>query len=141
MSGEPSTTGSSIDRRPLSPNIQIYRPQLTSVLSIANRITGVVSSLAAVGLVLWLIAAAAGPQTYAIARDAMASVVGKIVLLVATFAFFLHLCGGIRHLAWDAVYGFELGTIYASGWAAVAASVALTAGVWLAAWLIGGWVP
>ncbi len=141
MSGQSSTTSSPIERRPRSPNIQIYRPQLTSVLSIANRITGVVSGLAAVGLVLWLIAAAAGPQTYAIAQDAMASVIGKIVLLVATFAFFLHLCGGIRHLAWDAVYGFELGTIYASGWAAVAASVALTAGVWLAAWLIGGWVP
>ncbi len=138
MSGEPSTTSSSIDRRPLSPNIQIYRPQLTSVLSIANRITGVVSSLAAVGLVLWLIAAAAGPQTYAIAQDAMASVIGKIVLLVATFAFFVHLCGGIRHLAWDAVYGLELGTIYASGWAAVAASVALTTAAWVAAWMIGG---
>ncbi len=131
-------TSSSIERRPQSPNIQIYRPQLTSVLSIANRITGVLLSLTAVGFVLWLIAAAAGPQTYAIAQDAMASVIGKIVLLVATFAFFLHLCGGIRHLAWDAVCGFELGTVYASGWAVVAASIALTAAVWVAAWLVGG---
>ena len=48
--------------RPLSPNIQIYRPQLTSVLSIVNRITGVVLSLGAVGLVVWLSAAAAGPN-------------------------------------------------------------------------------
>ena len=43
--------------RPLSPNIQIYRPQLTSVLSIANRITGVILTLGAVGLVIWLSAA------------------------------------------------------------------------------------
>lgn len=126
--------GSSIERgRPQSPNIQIYRPQLTSVLSIANRITGVVSALAAAGLVLWLIAAAAGPQAYGVAQAALASVPGRILLLVATFAFFLHLCGGIRHLAWDAGYGFELRAIYASGWAAVAASVALTAGTWVAA--------
>jgi succinate dehydrogenase / fumarate reductase cytochrome b subunit len=129
--------GSSIERgRPQSPNIQIYRPQLTSVLSIANRIAGVVSALAAVGLVLWLIAVAAGPQTYGIAQAAMASAPGRILLLAATFAFFLHLCGGIRHLAWDAGYGFELRAIYASGWAAVAASVALTAATWVAAQLM-----
>lgn len=117
--------------RPQSPNIQIYRPQLTSVLSIANRITGIVSSLAAVGLVLWLIAAAGGPQTYAIAQRAMASVPGEIVMLGATFAFFLHLCAGIRHLVWDAGYGFELAAIYASGWFVVALSVALTIAAWI----------
>lgn len=134
MNGDPPTRGSSIERsRPLSPNIQIYRPQLTSVLSIANRITGVVSSLAAIGLVLWLIAAAAGPQTYAIAQEAMASLPGKIVMFVATFAFFLHFCGSIRHLSWDAGYGFELQAVYISGWAAVAASAVLTAVAWIAA--------
>ncbi len=120
-------TGSSPERgRPQSPNIQIYRPQLTSVLSIANRITGIVSSLAAVGLVLWLIAAAGGPQTYAIAHRAITSAPGEIVMVVVMFAFFLHLCGGIRHLVWDAGYGFELAAIYASGWSVVAISVALT---------------
>lgn len=118
--------------RPTSPNIQIYRPQLTSVLSIANRISGLVTSFAAVGLVLWLIAAAAGPQAYAAALDFLTSPLGQIGLFVATFAFFLHLCGGIRHLIWDAGYGFELATIYASGWATVAASVVLTLAVWLA---------
>ena len=94
--------------RPLSPNIQIYRPQLTSVLSIANRISGVVLSISAVGLVVWLIAAATGPQAYAAVQSALASTIGQIVLFGATFAFFLHLCGGIRHLAWDAGYGFDL---------------------------------
>jgi succinate dehydrogenase / fumarate reductase cytochrome b subunit len=124
-------------RRPRSPNIQIYRPQLTSVLSIANRITGVVLSLAAVGLVVWLIAAATGPQAYAAVQGTLASPMGQVVLFGITFAFFLHLCAGIRHLAWDAGYGFDLGTIYASGWATVAASFLLTVAAWIVALLLG----
>jgi succinate dehydrogenase / fumarate reductase cytochrome b subunit len=119
--------------RPLSPNIQNYRPQLTSVLSIANRLTAIISTVAIVAFVAWLVAAAVGPQSYASMDVAAVSPVGRALLVIATFAFFLHLCGGIRHLFWDAVVGFELRTIYASGWAAVAASVILTA----AAWLIG----
>ncbi|MGH7248659.1 MAG: succinate dehydrogenase, cytochrome b556 subunit [Pseudomonadota bacterium] len=131
--------GSSLETsRPRSPNIQIYRPQLTSVLSIANRIAGVISSLAAVGLVLWLIAAAAGPRPYAAAQGVLTSIIGRIVLIAATFAFFLHLCAGIRHLAWDAIYGFELRAIYASGWVVVAASVVLTAAAWIAALFLAG---
>jgi succinate dehydrogenase / fumarate reductase, cytochrome b subunit len=132
-------SGSNIERsRPQSPNIQIYRPQLTSVLSFANRVTGVVSSIAAIGLVAWLIAAAAGPQPYAAAQSALASTIGQIVLFGTTFAFFLHLCGGIRHLAWDVGYGFELRAIYASGWAVVAVSVVLTAAAWIAALFMAG---
>lgn len=119
--------------RPKSPNIQIYRPQLTSVLSIANRISGAITSLVAVGLVLWLIAIAAGPQTYAAVQGVLASPLGQIGLVLAIFAFFLHLCGGIRHLVWDAVYGFDLTAIYASGWAVVAASIVLTVATWIAA--------
>jgi succinate dehydrogenase / fumarate reductase, cytochrome b subunit len=119
--------------RPQSPNIQIYRPQLTSVLSIANRISGVVLSIAAIGLVVWLVAVAAGPQAYVPLQGLLASTIGQIALFGATFAVFLHLCGGIRHLAWDAGYGFELRAIYASGWAVVAASAVLTMAVWIAA--------
>ena len=131
--------GSPIERsRPQSPNIQIYRPQLTSVLSIANRISGAVLSIAAVGLVVWLMAAATGPQPYAAAQSALASTIGQIVLFGATFAFFLHLCGGIRHLAWDAGYGLELRAIYASGWAVVAASIVLTVAAWIAALFMAG---
>lgn len=119
--------------RPQSPNIQIYRPQLTSVLSIANRISGVVLNVAAIGLVVWLVAVAAGPQAYVPVQALLASTIGQIALFAAIFAFFLHLCGGIRHLAWDAGYGFELRAIYASGWAVVAASIVLTMAVWIAA--------
>jgi succinate dehydrogenase / fumarate reductase cytochrome b subunit len=127
-------------QRPLSPNIQNYRPQLTSVLSIANRITGVVLSVGAVGLVIWLSAAAAGPEPYATVQRVIGSWFGRIVMLGFTFAFFLHLCGGIRHLIWDTVHGFELRSIYISGWSVVVASVVLTVAAWAAGLSIGGWL-
>lgn len=124
--------------RPLSPNIQIYRPQLTSVLSILNRITGILLSAFAVAMVVWLVAAAWGPQSYAVVQRAIASWIGQIVLFGATFAFFLHLCGGIRHLVWDTVHGFELRSIYISGWAVVVGSVVLTVAAWVASASLGG---
>ena len=133
MSNSPSERN-----RPQSPNIQIYRPQLTSVLSIANRVSGIVLSIAAVGLVAWLIAAAEGPQVYGAAQSALTSPAGRILLFGATFAFFLHLFGGIRHLVWDAGYGFELQTIYASGWTVVVASLVSALATWIAALFVMG---
>jgi succinate dehydrogenase / fumarate reductase cytochrome b subunit len=124
--------------RPLSPNVQIYRPQLTSVLSILNRITGILLSACAVVLVVSLVAAAWGPQTYVPVQAVIGSWIGRIVLFGATFAFFLHLCGGIRHLVWDTVHGFELRSIYASGWTVVAASVVLTVAAWVASLFMAG---
>lgn len=124
--------------RPLSPNIQIYRPQLTSVLSIINRITGVVLSICAVALVVWLIAAATGPEAYTAVQSIIASSFGQIVLCGCTFALFLHLCGGIRHLVWDTVHGFELRSIYISGWLVVAASALLTMAAWIVSLFVGG---
>jgi succinate dehydrogenase / fumarate reductase, cytochrome b subunit len=124
--------------RPLSPNVQIYRPQLTSVLSILNRITGILLSACAVVLVVWLVAAAWGPQTYAPVQAAISSRIGRIFLFGATFGFFLHLCGGIRQLVWDTVHGFELRSIYISGWAVVAASMVLTVASWVASASMGG---
>jgi succinate dehydrogenase / fumarate reductase, cytochrome b subunit len=136
---QPSPNSVPVRPRPLSPNIQIYRPQLTSVLSIANRITGVALSLGAVGLVIWLGAAAAGPESYAAVQRAIASLAGRIVLFGCTFAFFLHLCGGIRHLVWDTVHGFELRSIYISGWSVVAVSMVLSVAAWAASLYISGW--
>jgi succinate dehydrogenase / fumarate reductase cytochrome b subunit len=132
MEHEPAITKVVLRPRPQSPNIQIYRPQITSVLSIANRITGVALSLGAVGLVIWLSAAAAGPEAYGIIHRVIASWAGQGLLLGFTFAFFLHLCGGIRHLIWDTVHGFEIRAIYISGWTVVVSSVALTASAWIA---------
>jgi len=138
--GRASGAAAAEDRRsrPKSPNIQIYRPQLTSVLSILNRITGNILSACAVVLVVWLIAAANGPQAYSLVQGAIASWPGQVVLFGATFAFFLHLCGGIRHLFWDTVHGFELRSIYISGWVVVAASVVLTLAAWTLSFLLKG---
>ncbi len=124
--------------RPRSPNIQVYRPQLTSVLSILNRLTGVVLSAGAVVLVVWLIAGASGPETFGLIEGALAGWWGQIMLVGVTFAFFFHLCGGIRHLVWDTVHGFSLRSIYISGWAVVGASTVLTLAAWLLSLLMKG---
>ncbi len=125
--------------KPLSPDIQIYRPQLTSVLSIANRISGVALSAYAVALVIWLLAVAAGPDSYAVAHAFIRSWLGQVLMFGCTFCFFLHFCGGVRHLAWDAGYGFSLRAIYTSGWAVVAVSVALTVLTWAIKFALAGY--
>ena len=117
--------------RPISPHLQIYRPQLTSVLSFAHRVTGLTLGLYSIALVMLLVAAAAGPRPFSAAQRLMQSIFGEVLLFGGTFCFFLHLCGGIRHLLWDSGRGFELGEIYASGWAVVAVSTALTVAAWL----------
>ncbi|KZC34822.1 MULTISPECIES: succinate dehydrogenase, cytochrome b556 subunit [Rhodanobacter] len=119
--------------RPRAPDIQIYKPQLTSVLSILHRITGVLLSVGSVLLVAWLVAVAAGGDSYAMAERWLRSWIGMLLLLGWIFALFYHLCNGIRHLAWDLDFGFELGSIYRSGWTVVAVSVILT----LATWTLG----
>jgi succinate dehydrogenase / fumarate reductase cytochrome b subunit len=102
------------------------------VLSITHRLTGVALSVGTPVLVFWLMAAASGPQSYARVHVFLASWFGLVLLLGWTFSLFFHLCNGIRHLFWDAGYGFELEAIYASGWTVVAMSAGLT----LAAWII-----
>lgn len=119
--------------RPISPALQIYRPQLTSVLSVTHRLTGVALSLGSVMIVVWLVAGALGPSAYDGVLDFMRSWFGLVLLAGWTFAIFFHLCNGIRHLFWDTGRGFALRTIYASGWAVVAVSMALTIACWAAA--------
>jgi succinate dehydrogenase cytochrome b subunit len=93
--------------RPLSPHLQIYRPQLTSVLSFAHRLTGVMLGIYATALVASLTAAAAGSQPYSMVQNFMRSVFGQVLLVGGIFCFFLHLCGGIRHANNSASYGTE----------------------------------
>jgi succinate dehydrogenase / fumarate reductase cytochrome b subunit len=117
--------------RPLSPHLQVYRPQLTSILSISHRITGVALAAGAAMLAVWLLCLAGGRESYATANAVVGSLPGKIVVFGFTFALYYHLCNGIRHLFWDAGLGFELETAYASGKAVVAAAVALTIVTWV----------
>ncbi|HTO82876.1 MAG TPA: succinate dehydrogenase, cytochrome b556 subunit [Methylomirabilota bacterium] len=124
--------------RPLSPHLQVYRWQLTSVLSILHRASGVALSVGTLLLVYWLIAAAAGPESFATAQGFIGSILGRILLLGWSWALFYHLCNGIRHLFWDAGHGFELKTVYASGWTVVGASVVLTLIAWIAGYAARG---
>jgi len=116
--------------RPQSPNMQNYRPQLTSVMSFGHRLSGLALGLCAFGLAAWLVAAAAGPAAFEFAQAAMHSNAGRVILILASWASFYHLCNGIRHLIWDSVYAFELRNIYVGGWAVIAASLILTAALW-----------
>ena len=119
--------------RPLSPHLQVYRPQLTSVLSILHRATGIALAVGAVYLALWVLFAAASPATYAGFQGFNSSILGRILLGGWLFSAFYHLCNGIRHLFWDAGYGFELKDAYRSGWIVVAVSLIAT----LLSWIVG----
>lgn len=120
------------ENRPLSPHLQVYRPQLTSVLSILHRGTGIALAAGTLMLVWWLIAAATGPTAFNDVQGFIGSFVGRLLLFGWTFALFYHLCNGIRHLVWDTGHGFELPTAYASGWLVVIAAGILTVICWIA---------
>lgn len=125
-------------QRPLSPHLQIYQPQLTSVLSIIHRATGLALAVGTLLLLWWLFAAAAGPDSFDLAQAFWRSWIGRLLLLGWSWSLFFHLCNGIRHLCWDAGLGFEIKTVYRSGWIVVASSVALTLIAWIAGYMVRG---
>ena len=142
-----------IPERPLSPHLQIYRPQITTVLSIVHRMTGVILAFGAFGLAAWLLALSGSngyheggdyvPEDYNF--DAFMNFAGSVPgrILIAGFSWCLiyHLLNGIRHLFWDAGKGFEIKQFTASGWVVVVLSVALTVGLWVVALSQGGGMP
>jgi succinate dehydrogenase / fumarate reductase, cytochrome b subunit len=105
-----------------------YRFQITSVLSILHRLTGIALAVGSILLAWWLVAAAAGGEVFAATHAFIASPIGLLLLFGWSVAFFYHLCSGIRHLAWD---GFEIRDAYRSGYAVLAATVVLTVLAWL----------
>lgn len=117
--------------RPLSPHISIYRWPITMLLSILHRATGLAMAFGLLVLAAWLLNAASGPESYQQFRQMMASMPGQILLFGWTFAFFLHLGNGIRHLVWDSGRGFERSQANASAWVAIVAALALTGVYWL----------
>ncbi len=119
--------------RPLSPHLTVYRPQVTSVLSILHRITGVGLTLGAALAVWWLLAAATNDAYFSFVDGLLTSWLGHVVLLGLTFSLAYHFCNGIRHLIWDMGYGFDLEVVENSAKAVVIAAVALTLLIWLIA--------
>lgn len=124
--------------RPLSPHLQVYKPQLTSIMSILHRITGVVLALGSLLFAAWLVAVAGGADAFGLARAALASVPGQVVLFGLSACLVYHFLNGIRHLAWDAGHGFEIAKAYASGYAVLVLAVLITAGLWWAGLAMGG---
>ena len=121
------------DPRPLSPHLQVYRWQLTSVLSILHRLSGIALTVGTLLLVWWLVSAAQGPESYRGIQNFLGSWLGRLLLFGWSLALFYHLCNGLRHLWWDTGRGLELRSVYAGGWVVVAATIVLTLVTWIAA--------
>ncbi len=119
-------------RRPLSPHLQVYdMMQLTSALSIAGRITGAAWAVGLVLLVWWLVAAASGPSAFAQVQWFLSSWLGLLGLFGMTAAAWYHTLNGVRHLAWDAGYGYDIPTTYRSGRLVLVGTVVLTLLTWI----------
>jgi succinate dehydrogenase / fumarate reductase cytochrome b subunit len=117
--------------RPLSPHLSIYRWPITMIVSILHRITGAGLSLGVALLALWLVSAATGASAYDRFTGVLGHPAGQLLLLGWTFAFFLHLANGIRHLVWDTGRGLSRQQATTSAWFVIVAAVLLTAGYWI----------
>ena len=119
--------------RPLSPHLQVYRWQITMTMSILHRVTGTILVVGAFAFAWWLLALAAGGEAYANAAECLASPLGQLFLFGFSLSLVYHLLNGIRHLLWDAGWGFEIPEFYASGWTVVALTVVFTLILWIVA--------
>ena len=118
--------------RPLSPHLQVYRPQLTSVMSIMHRASGAVLATGSLLVALWLVALAAGVAVFNLLADAMQHPLGQLVMFGYSLALVYHGLNGIRHLMWDLRVGLEIKQVYQSGYLVLGLTVLVTAALWLA---------
>lgn len=121
-------------KRPLSPHLQVYKPQITSVLSILHRVTGIIALLGVLCVVCWLVALS---QNNVDCLALMQSWLGKVFLFAWTLSLFYHFCNGIRHLLWDVGVGLEIEQVRRSGYIMLAAAAVMTLLAWVLA-LTGG---
>ncbi|HEX7030021.1 MAG TPA: succinate dehydrogenase, cytochrome b556 subunit [Gammaproteobacteria bacterium] len=141
-SNKPAAGGYQTDRPrfdlPLSPHLSVYRWQITMTLSILHRASGLALSIGSIVLAWWLVAVAIGGDAYDWTNNVITHPVGTAFLFAWSVAFFYHLGNGIRHLLWDAGFGFEIKTTYITGWSVVVFTIAATALTWLFAWGVFG---
>ena len=124
--------------RPLSPHLQIYRPMLTMMMSIVHRITGAALYFGMALLAWWLIAAASGPNAYATFQWFIGTLIGQLILFGYTWALVHHMFGGIRHLIWDTLHGFEPAEREMLVVANLVGSIAFTLVLWGFVYLMAG---
>ncbi|MDB2531632.1 succinate dehydrogenase, cytochrome b556 subunit [Alphaproteobacteria bacterium] len=118
--------------RPLSPHLQVYRPQLTSIMSIMHRVSGAVLATGSLLVALWLMALAAGAAVFNPVADAMQRPLGQLVVFGYSLALVYHGLNGIRHLMWDLRIGLEIKQVYQSGYLVLGLTFLVTAALWLA---------
>ncbi|MCG8649892.1 MAG: succinate dehydrogenase, cytochrome b556 subunit [Pirellulales bacterium] len=124
--------------RPLSPHLQIYKPMLTMMMSIAHRITGAGLYLGSLLLAWWLISAATGEAYFEYVSEIAGSFIGRLVLFLATWGLIHHMLGGIRHFIWDTGRGFDLDTIEIMAKASLIGAFGLTVAVWAMGYIVMG---
>ena len=118
---------------PLSPHLQIYRWQISSLLSITHRISGVINLLALSLIFFWLILLSLGESNYELFLLIINSFFGKFILIGFTWSMSFHLLSGLRHIFWDLGYGFEIKTANISGIIVIISSLIITIIFWLLA--------
>ncbi|MAS87727.1 MAG: succinate dehydrogenase, cytochrome b556 subunit [Micavibrio sp.] len=125
-----TSTQNTRPERPLSPHLQVYKPQMTSMLSILHRITGVGLTVVLAAFVWMVIAAATGPKAYAYFVEMASTKLGLVIMIAGSFGLFFHLCNGIRHLVWDTGHLFEINCARNAGYLVLLVSIGLTAAMW-----------
>jgi len=99
----------------LSPHLQIYRPQMNSVMSIFHRFTGIGLGLTAILVVWWFMAATISDGAFALIDGLLTSWLGILVMGVSLLAFWYHFFNGVRHLRWDSGHGYGISASRQSG--------------------------
>ena len=118
-------------KNPLSPHLQIYRWQISSLLSITHRITGILNLLGLIFISAWISSAGIGENLFEYFSVFLKSFIGKFILIGFTWSISYHLLSGIRHFFWDLGYGYEMKTVNISGIIVIVSSLLLTVFLWL----------
>ena len=122
-------------QRPLSPHLQVYRPQMTSVMSIMHRAAGIVLTTGTLVMTAWLVSLAMGAERYGIVAAALAHPLGQFVLFGYSVALIYHALNGIRHLGWDIGIGLTIPEVYRNGQLVLVLTAVLTVGLWTVVWM------
>lgn len=122
-------------QRPLSPHLQVYRPQMTSVMSIMHRAAGIVLTTGTLVMTAWLVSLAMGAESYGMVAAFLAHPLGQFVLFGYSVALIYHALNGIRHLGWDIGIGLTIPEVYRNGQLVLILTAVLTASLWAAVWM------
>ena len=118
------------NNRPISPHLQIYKPQITSILSISHRFTGIILFFSCFLVCIWLFAMAFNDSLYDLINIFFSGIIGKVILFFITFSFFYHLLNGVRHLVWDIGYGYKIRNVYLSGIIVILLTLVINIYIW-----------